>query len=169
MQETQVLLQVYNGKCDNSFEHHFKIMVAQLVKNLPAMWETSVQSLSREDPLEKGMATHSSILAGEIPWTEEPRGLQSLGSQKSDTTELLTLSYFQYCQLAIHVQFLFHLPYKHYSVPSSISVSILYSFALCGIQNVIETRLTPLSILAIFSLAVVSNSIEESVITLNTF
>ena len=49
------------------------------------MQETWVQSLDREDPLEKEMATHSSILAGEIPWTEEPGGLQSMGSQKSQT------------------------------------------------------------------------------------
>ena len=56
-------------------------MVAQMVKNLPAMQKTQVQSLGREDPLQKGMATHSSILAWEIPWTEEPGGLQSMGSQ----------------------------------------------------------------------------------------
>ena len=58
------------------------ILVAQIVKNLPAMWETGVWSLSWEDPLEKGMATHSSILACRIPWTEEPGGLQSLESQR---------------------------------------------------------------------------------------
>ena len=52
------------------------------VKNLPAMLETQVPSLGWEDPLEKEMATHSSILAWEIPWTEEPGGLQSLVSQK---------------------------------------------------------------------------------------
>ena len=60
-------------------------LVAQTVKNLPAIQETQetpVQSLVREDPLEKEMATHSSILAWEIPWTEEPRGLQSMGLQK---------------------------------------------------------------------------------------
>ena len=50
-------------------------LVAQTVKNLPAMLETQVYSLDREDPLEKGMATHSSILAWKIPWTEEPGGL----------------------------------------------------------------------------------------------
>ena len=61
-------------------------LVAQTVKNLPAMWETWVQSLGWEDPLEEGMATHPSILAWRIPWTEEPGGLQSMGSQ-SDTTE----------------------------------------------------------------------------------
>ena len=53
-------------------------LVAQTVKNLPAMQETWVQSLGWEDSLEKGMVTHSSILAG-IPWTEEPGGLQSMG------------------------------------------------------------------------------------------
>ena len=53
-----------------------------MVKNLPAMQETQVLSLGREDPLEEGMATHSSILAWKIPWTEEPGGLQSMGSQR---------------------------------------------------------------------------------------
>ena len=53
-----------------------------MVKCLPAMWETQVQSLGWEDPLEKEMATHSSILAWKIPWTEEPGGLQSMGSQR---------------------------------------------------------------------------------------
>ena len=53
-----------------------------MVKNLPVMQETRVWSLGQEDPLEKEMATHSSILAWEIPWTEEPGGLQSLGLQK---------------------------------------------------------------------------------------
>ena len=57
-------------------------LVAQMVKNLPAVWETQVQSLGQEDPLEKGMATHSSILGWEIPWTEEPGGLQPMGSQR---------------------------------------------------------------------------------------
>ena len=50
-----------------------------MVKNITAMQETQVQSLGREDPLERGMATHSSILAWKIPWTEEPDGLQSMG------------------------------------------------------------------------------------------
>ena len=57
-------------------------LVAQLVKNLPAMQETWVQSLGWEDPLEEGMATHSNILDWRIPWTEEPGGLQSIGSQR---------------------------------------------------------------------------------------
>ena len=57
-------------------------LVAQTVKNLPAMWQTWVRSLGREDPLEKEVAVHSSILAWEIPWTEKPCGLQSMGSQR---------------------------------------------------------------------------------------
>ena len=56
--------------------------MVQLVKNLPAMLETQVQSLGQEGPLEKGMATHSSILAWRIPWTEEPGGLHSMVSQR---------------------------------------------------------------------------------------
>ena len=59
-----------------------------MVKSLPAVLETWVQSLGREDPLEKEMATHSSILAWKIPWTEEPGG-----HKKLDTTEQLTLYY----------------------------------------------------------------------------
>ena len=54
-------------------------------KKLPAMWETWVQSLGQEDPLEKGLATHSSILAWRILWTEEPDRLQSMGSAKNQT------------------------------------------------------------------------------------
>ena len=60
--------------------------ISQMVKNLPAMQETQVQSLGWEDTLEKGMVTHSSILAWKIPRTEEPRGPQSMGSQESDMT-----------------------------------------------------------------------------------
>ena len=56
--------------------------MAQSVKHLPAKQETGVQSLGQEDPLEKEMATHSSILAWKIPWTEEPGRLQSMGSQR---------------------------------------------------------------------------------------
>ena len=60
---------------------HRASLVTQRVKNLPTMQETEVQSLGREDPLEKGMATHSSILAWRVPWSEESGGLQSMGSQ----------------------------------------------------------------------------------------
>ena len=64
----------------------------QTVKNLPAIQETWVQSLGQEDPLEKGMANHSGILAWKFPWTEEPGRLQSWGCQESDMTEQLLLS-----------------------------------------------------------------------------
>ena len=71
-------------------------MVAHTVRNLPVMLETPVQSLGQEDPLEKEMATHSSILAWRIPWTEEPGGLYSpWGCKKLDKTEQLSI---QYCK-----------------------------------------------------------------------
>ena len=63
--------------------------MAQRIKRLPAMQETRVRSLGWEDPLEKEMSTHSSVLAWRIPWTEEPGGLQSMAHKESDTTEQL--------------------------------------------------------------------------------
>ena len=69
--------------------------VAQTVKILPATQESWVQSLGREDPLEEEMATHSSILAWRIPWTEEPGGLQSMGLQRVEQITL-SLSYFDF-------------------------------------------------------------------------
>ena len=70
-------------------------ITAQRVKHLPVMQKTQVQSLGWEDPLEKEMATHSSILAWRIPWTEEPGSLQSMGSQRvrQDWATTLTLTY----------------------------------------------------------------------------
>ena len=62
-------------------------LVAQTVKKLPAVQEIQVRSLGQEDPLEKEMASHSSILAWRIPWTEEPSGWQSCGHNESETTE----------------------------------------------------------------------------------
>ena len=56
--------------------------MAQMVKNLPGMWETGVLSLGWADPLEKEMATHSNILVSRIPWMQDPGGLQSIGSQR---------------------------------------------------------------------------------------
>ena len=83
-------------------------LLAQMVKNLPAMWKTWVQSLGWEDTLEKGTATHSSILAWRILWTEEPRRLQSMGSQRvghdfptftftSHSPYILYLSHLSFC------------------------------------------------------------------------
>ncbi|CAI9151133.1 unnamed protein product [Rangifer tarandus platyrhynchus] len=69
-------------------------IVAHMVKNPPAMQETQVQSLDWENPLEKEMATHCSILAWKIPWTEGPDSLQATGSQESDTMEQLAFSLF---------------------------------------------------------------------------
>ena len=83
--------------------------MAQTVKNPPAMWETWVQSLGWEDPLEKGAVTHSSILAWRIPWTEEPGRLySSWGRKESDVTERLSLSYKQ-----IYHKHIFLLPFLH--------------------------------------------------------
>ena len=65
-----------------------------MVNNLPAVHETQIQSLGLEDPLDKGMAPHSSILAWRILWTEEPHRPQSLGLQESNMTEQLILSLF---------------------------------------------------------------------------
>ena len=81
-----LLLQVSSGLG----ARHSKVrasLIAQLVKNLPAMQQTQVRFLGQEDPLEKEMATHSSILVWKIPQAEEPGGLQSMGLQESDTTE----------------------------------------------------------------------------------
>ena len=72
--------------------------MAQRLKRLPAMWETWVRSLGREDPLEKEMATHSSILAWRTPWMEELGGLQSTGRKESDTTERLHSLFFTFIQ-----------------------------------------------------------------------
>ena len=66
--------------------------MAQMVKHLPVMWETQVQSLDWEDPLEKEMAVHSSILAWRIPWTVKPGGYSLWGCKELDTTERLTHS-----------------------------------------------------------------------------
>ena len=72
--------------------------MAQMVKNLSAMQEAKVRSLGREDPLEKEIATHSSILAWRIPWTEKPSGLQSMGSQRvgHDWVTSLELNYLDF-------------------------------------------------------------------------
>ena len=70
-----------DGDCSHEIKR-LLLLVAQRLKHLPAMWETWIRSLVQEDPLEKEMATHSSILAWRIGWAEEPGGLQSTGSQR---------------------------------------------------------------------------------------
>ena len=73
---------IYWRKIGYPLQYSWASLLAQMENNLPAMWETWVPSLAWEDPLEKGTATHSSILTWRIPWTEEPGGLQSMGSPK---------------------------------------------------------------------------------------
>jgi len=89
------------------------LLVAQMVKNLPAMQETQVWSLVWEDHLEKGIATHSSILAWRIPWTEEPGRLHSSwGCKEVDTTERLTLplSFTSSLRFSTYTMFLLVIP-----------------------------------------------------------
>ena len=69
-------------------------LVAHMVKNLPAMWEKQVQTLGWEDPPERGVATHSSILAQEIPWTEKPGGLQSMGRKAGTYLAIVSILLF---------------------------------------------------------------------------
>ena len=105
-------------------------LVVQMVKHLPAMRETWVRSLGREDPLEKGMETLSSVLASKIPWTEEPGGLQSMGSQRVGhnwvTNTHMYIADLQHCvsfwciakwasYICIHIYILFHILF-HYGL-----------------------------------------------------
>ena len=77
-------------------------LVAQSVKNLPAVQETQARSLGWEDPLEKEIANHSSIVAWKIPWTEGPGGLQSMGSQRvGHDLETKQAGYVFYCELSV--------------------------------------------------------------------
>ena len=78
---------------DHPLQYSWASLVVQMVKNLTAMWETWVRSLGWEGSLEEDMATHSSILAWRIPWTEQPGGQQSMGSQRVDTTERLSAAH----------------------------------------------------------------------------
>ena len=79
-------------------------LMAQTVKNLPAMQETQVRSLGQEDPLEKGMATHSSILAWRIPWQRSLESYNPWGSEDWDTTERLALLLSQFMPFCIQVE-----------------------------------------------------------------
>ena len=88
-------------------------LVAQTVKYLPAMQETPIQFLGREDPLEKGMATHSSILAWRILWTEEPGGLQSIGLPRVGH-DWMTNSHFHMVSIVSFIQFYSPSPLKYF-------------------------------------------------------
>ena len=84
MVEHKIILKIreFYLKSPYNLSHKRAAFVVQMVKNPPAMQETQVRSLGQEDPLEKEMAIHSSALAWKIPWTEEPDGLQYMGSQR---------------------------------------------------------------------------------------
>ena len=73
---------VVNSEFEQTYNDMWTSLVAQRVTHLPTLWEIRVRSRGREDPLEKEMATHSSTRAWKIPWTEEPGGLQPMGSQR---------------------------------------------------------------------------------------
>ena len=96
--------------CSSINEHYVHSMVAQMVKRLPAMRETSVQSLGREDPLEKEMATHSSTLAWKIPWMEEPgrllHGVAKSRTRLSDFIHSFIHRYIDLGHLNSHLGFL---------------------------------------------------------------
>ena len=78
--------------------------MVQTVRNLPAIWEAWVRSLGWEYPLEEGMATHSGILAWRIPWTEEPGGLQSMGSQRgTGNTTVNKISKADLIEIVLHL------------------------------------------------------------------
>ena len=96
-----------------------------MVKCLPAMWETQVWSLGQEDPLEKEIATHSSILAWEIPWTEEPGGLQSMGSQsQTQLSDFTALCSSQAVLFAVSFYFFHYIAsvFSFYSYSSSLKI-----------------------------------------------
>ena len=93
---------MFHSRGDRDLGVAFQTHPEIFCKESPAMWETWVQSLGWEDPLEEGMATHTSILAWRIPWTEEPGGLQSMGPQMSQT-RLKQLSTAQHCEVGRHL------------------------------------------------------------------
>ena len=128
--------------------------MAQMMKNLPAMQETRVQSLGREDPLEKRMATHSSILVWRIPWTDEPGGLQCWvhGVAEWDMTEGLTLSHFHFHMMTIILKSLKYLEIYQTGNGNPLQCSCLENprnhrawwAAVCGVTQS-RTRLKRLS------------------------
>ena len=89
---------IYMILFNNHFSKPWASLVARRLKRLPAIRETWVQSLGREDPLEKEMATHSSILDWRIPWTEEPGGLQFMGSQRVGHDFTFTFTFNKPCE-----------------------------------------------------------------------
>ena len=99
--------------------------MAQTVKNPPAVQETQVSSLGQEDPLEKGMATHSSILAWKIPWTEEPGRLQSMGSQRVGLSDY-TFTF----KMTLYIQRIHALSISRFLLSKSVLVFVVRSNSL---------------------------------------
>ena len=114
-------------------------LVAQTVKRLPAMWETGVRFLGREDPLEKEMAIHSSTLAWKMLWTEEPDRLQSMGSQRVRHDWVTSLSL--YCILLIqYVPCSVYCIFTTYFITESFYLLISFTyFAICLPASSLET------------------------------
>ena len=117
---------------DSTIQYIETSLVAQMVKLLPATWETGVQSLGREDILEKEMATHSSILTWKIPWMEEPSGLQSMGLQRvicNWTTLLSLFTIYKYIYMFSENLFLRSVNsgrYLNYSIFPGLFVALFY-------------------------------------------
>ena len=104
--------------------------MAQKVNSQPAMWETQIGSLGREDCLEKEMVTHSSILARKIPWTEESGGLQSMGPKELDTTEHLTKYIYIYIYTHTHTHTHIHLLHVYIYI-------YIFLFLILRLQNLV--------------------------------
>ena len=123
-----------------------------MVKNLPAMQETWVRSLGWEDPLEKGMATHSSILAWRILWTEEPGGLQSMGSERVRQDWVITHTLDTFIWLPAYHQLA---SYNYHQVTQLSFLLVVITFKICSLSNfqVYSTMLTIITMLYIRSLA----------------
>ena len=116
-------------------------LVAQMVRWLPAMWETRVQSLGQEDPLEKEIATHSSTLAWKIPWMEEPDRLQFMESQRVGHDWVTSLSFFFSKHFTdVHLHNLISLPNKDWGTTQTHGDTWI-SLAQCLISRVIKTHL----------------------------
>ena len=104
--------------------------MAQKVNSQPAMWETQIGSLGREDCLEKEMVTHSSILAWKFPWTEESGGLQSMGPKELDTTEHLTKYIYIYTHTHTHTHTHIHLLHVYIYI-------YIFLFLILRLQNLV--------------------------------
>ena len=143
-----------NSKITTNWSYFGASLVAQMVKNLPAMQEIQVQSLGLEDSLDKGKATHFSILAWRVPWTEEPGGLQSIGLQRVGHNWVTNA----------HSPTLMHYPRIYHSLPGIILVvnTKLFSLSFSCCENIGCMIIGTFSVLFITS----SHSLIESLLIL---